>query len=427
MQRGVTAQATRFPTRGGARWWRIMPILFITFSFAYLDRVNFGFALAGGITRDLNISAGTSSLVGALFFLGYFTAQIPGAVYAESRSARKIVCLCLVVWGGLSALTGVVSNIPALMAVRFLLGVAEAGVFPALIVFINHWFTRDERSLANTFVILSSPITIIWMSVLSGYLVQSFGWRMMLVAEGLPSAAWGIVWWLSVRDYPAQASWLPAHERQALEAALAAEQRKIRPVRNYREAFLSPLVIRFSALYFFWGLGLYGFTLWLPSILREAGSDMVSTGWLSAGPYVFTAIVMLVISRASDRTGIRKPFVWPCLLTSAVAFILLFVLRPLPFGASYTLLTLAGIGVFAGMPTFFAILPEYLPRRVAGGAVALINSFGALGGFAGSYLVGLTTSLTGNSSASFLLMGTALLVSVTLLLSARENSPSPAA
>ena len=133
-----------------ARWWRITPVLFITYSFAYLDRVNYSFAAAGGIGRDLNISPSTASLIGALFFLGYFIGQIPGAIYAERQSAKRIVFWCLILWGGLSALTGVVSHIPALMLVRFLLGVVEAAVFPALVIFVSHWFTRSERSLANS-------------------------------------------------------------------------------------------------------------------------------------------------------------------------------------------------------------------------------------------------------------------------------------
>jgi sugar phosphate permease len=406
-------------TRSAGRWWRIMPILFVTYSFAYLDRVNYSFASAGGISRDLGVSASTASLIAALFFLGYFCAQIPGAMYAEKRSAKKLVFWCLVLWGILSSLTGVVSNVPSLMAVRFLLGVVEAAVFPALLVFINHWFLRSERSLANTFVVLSSPVTIIWMSIVSGYLVNSFGWRAMFVIEGIPATLWGFIWWIAVEDRPSQASWLSHDEREDLEARMAAEQRNIKPVRNYGEAFRSPLVIRFAVLYFFWGIGLFGFIFWLPSILRQAGSTMIQTGWLSGAPYVLTSVAMLCVSVASDRTGVRKPFVWPFLLMSGIAFVLLFAAGALPFWASYALMAAAGVGVFASMPTFWAILPEYLPKHVAGSAAALVNSFGALGGFAGSYLVGLA-SLSGKSATSFLLMGLSLLLSAILFVTSKE-------
>ena len=138
------------------RWWAIMPIVFITYSLAYLDRANYGFASAAGINRDLGISPGLSSLIGALFFLGYFFFQLPGAVYAERRSVRTLVFVSLVLWGGCAALTGVVTNIASLMAIRFVLGVVEAAVMPAMLIFISNWFTKSERSRANTF--LSSAI-----------------------------------------------------------------------------------------------------------------------------------------------------------------------------------------------------------------------------------------------------------------------------
>lgn len=403
------------------RWVRIMPILFITYSFAYLDRVNFAFASAGGISQDLGLTPNMASLMAALFFLGYFFAQIPGAMYAEHRSAKVVVFWCLVLWGILSAMTGLVSNIPSLLAVRFFLGVVEAAVFPALLIFINHWFMRKERSLANTFVILSSPVTIIWMSVVSGYLVHSFGWRTMFIVEGLPASLWAIVWWLAVQDRPSKARWLRGEVSAALEDKIAAEQRGLKPVRNYAEAFRAPVVVRFASLYFFWGLGLFGFNLWLPSILREAGSSMIQTGWLSGMPHVITSIAMVCVSTASDRSGLRKPFVWPFLTLSALAFMVLYAFYPLPFWISYALLTLAGVGLFAAMPTFFAILPEYLPKSVAGSASALVNSFGALGGFVGSYLVGLA-STTGNKSMSFLIMGVAMTISAVLLVTSKDST-----
>ena len=150
------------------RWWFIMPIVFITYSLAYLDRANFSFASAAGINDDLGITKGMSSLLGALFFLGYFFFQIPGALYAERRSVKKLIFWCLILWGGCASLTGVVSNIPMLAAIRFVLGVVEAAVMPAMLIYISNWFTKSERSRANTFLILGNPVTVLWMSVVSG-------------------------------------------------------------------------------------------------------------------------------------------------------------------------------------------------------------------------------------------------------------------
>ncbi len=297
-------QSSSNPTLAVRRWWAIMPIVFITYSLAYLDRANYGFAAAAGINQDLGISKGLSSLIGALFFLGYFFFQIPGAIYAERRSVKKLVFWSLVLWGGCATLTGMVSNIPSLMAIRFVLGVVEAAVMPAMLVFIANWFTKSERSRANTFLILGNPVTVLWMSVVSGYLVNSFGWRHMFIAEGLPAVVWAVIWWFIVKDKPAQVSWLTDQEKNDLDATLRAEQAAIKPVKNYREAFKSPAVIKLCAQYFCWSIGVYGFVLWLPSILKSGSTlGMVETGWLSAVPYLAATIAMLLASWASEASG----------------------------------------------------------------------------------------------------------------------------
>jgi sugar phosphate permease len=414
------------PVTSRARWWRITPVLFVTYSFAYLDRVNYSFAAAGGIATDLGISPATSSLIGALFFLGYFIGQVPGAIYAERHSAKRVVFHCVWMWGLLSAMTGVVSNIPALMAVRFLLGLVEAAVFPALVIFISRWFARSERSLANTFVTLSTPVTVLWMSIVSGYLVEAFGWRWMFIIEGLPACIWAFGWWALVQDRPAQARWLTPPEREAIEARIASEQGGIPPVRNYGDAFRSPVVLRMTVLYFFWGLSLFGFVLWLPTIIKQAASvNIVQTGWLSAGPYLLAAIAMPIVSAKSDRIRDRRYVVVPCLAVSAAAFLALYWTTG-HFWLSYALLCLAGIGPIVGLAPFFAIPADILPKNVAGGAVALINSLGALGGFMGSYLVGWFTGMTNDPSSSFLLMGVSLTIAAALLALPGTRRAAPA-
>ncbi|HHL4080013.1 MULTISPECIES: MFS transporter [unclassified Burkholderia] len=405
------------------RWWTIMPIVFITYSLAYLDRANYGFAAAAGINQDLGISKGLSSLIGALFFLGYFFFQIPGAIYAERRSVKKLVFASLVLWGGCAALTGVVSNIPSLMAIRFVLGIVEAAVMPAMLIYISNWFTKNERSRANTFLILGNPVTVLWMSIVSGYLVHEFGWRHMFIAEGVPAIIWAVCWWVLVQDKPADSPWLSAQEKRDLDAALAAEQAAIKPVRNYGEAFRSPAVIKLCAQYFCWSIGVYGFVLWLPSIVKN-GSDlgMVATGWLSALPYLAATIAMLAASWASDKVGSRRGFVWPFLLVGAAAFAASYALGSSHFWISYALLVVAGAAMYAPYGPFFAIVPELLPRNVAGGAMALINSMGALGSFVGSYFVGYLNGATGSPVASYAFMSAALVAAVILTLSVKPQA-----
>ncbi|AIO34258.1 MFS transporter [Burkholderia pseudomultivorans] len=405
------------------RWWTIMPIVFITYSLAYLDRANYGFASAAGINQDLGIGKGLSSLIGALFFLGYFFFQIPGAIYAERRSVKKLVFVSLVLWGGCAALTGIVSNIPSLMAIRFVLGVVEAAVMPAMLIYISNWFTKSERSRANTFLILGNPVTVLWMSVVSGYLVHEFGWREMFIAEGVPAVIWAVCWWFLVQDKPAQSPWLTAQEKRDLETTLAAEQAAIKPVRNYGEAFRSPAVIKLCAQYFCWSIGVYGFVLWLPSIVKN-GSElgMVATGWLSALPYLAATIAMVAASWASDKVGSRRGFVWPFLLIGAAAFAASFALGSSHFWISYALLVVAGAAMYAPYGPFFAIVPELLPKNVAGGAMALINSMGALGSFVGSYFVGYLNGATGSPVASYAFMSAALVVAVILTLSVKPQA-----
>ncbi|HEM8292243.1 MULTISPECIES: MFS transporter [Providencia] len=405
-----------------SRWWRIMPIVFITYSLAYLDRANYSFAAAAGINADLGITKGMSSLLGSLFFLGYFFFQIPGAIYAEKRSVRKLIFACIFLWGMFASLTGMVSNIPMLVIIRFSLGVVEAAVMPAMLIYISNWFTQSERSRANTFLILGNPVTVLWMSVLSGYLIQAFGWREMFIIEGVPAVLWAFFWWRTARDKPSQVNWLSQQEKDDLDKILSDEQKNIKPVRNYREAFKSRNVVLLCAQYFCWSIGVYGFVLWLPSIIRGASNlGMVETGWLSAVPYLAATLAMILVSWASDRMHNRKLFVWPMLLIGAVCFLGSYMLGNSNFWLSYTLLVIAGAAMYAPYGPFFAIIPEMLPKNVAGGAMALINSMGALGSFFGSWFVGYLNGATGSPSASYMFMGLALLASVFFTLIVKPN------
>ncbi|MDN3657190.1 MFS transporter [Ferruginibacter paludis] len=404
------------------RWIRLIPVAFITYSLAYLDRANFGFATAGGMGKDLHITAATSSLLGSLFFLGYFFFQIPGALYAANQSARKLIFWSLILWGGLATATGLISNVNALIVIRFMLGVVESAVMPAMLIFLSRWFTKTERSKANTFLILGNPVTILWMSVLSGYLIRSAGWRWMFILEGLPAIIWAFFWWRLVNDQPADAKWLTGGEKEALAGQLLLEQADIKPVKNYAAAFRSKTVILLCLQYACWSIGVYGFVMWLPSIINAApNSNIVHTGWLSAVPYLLAIISMLATSYFSDKTLRRKIFVWPFLLVGAIAFYGSYLVGPNHFWISFILLIIAGGAMYAPYGPFFAIITEILPGNVAGGAIALINSFGALGSFAGAYLVGYLNGKTGSFNASYIFMAGSLLLAAVLTLVAVRN------
>lgn len=393
------------------RWYRLIPIVFITYSLAYLDRANFSFGSASEMSQDLHMTPAISSLLGALFFLGYFFFQVPGAAYAEKKSAKKLVFWSLILWGILAAATGMLSNVYLLIAVRFLLGVVESAVMPAMLVFLSHWFTRKERSKANTFLILGNPVTVLWMSIVSGYLLAGVGWRGMFILEGIPPIIWAFIWWKLVNDRPKEAKWLNETEKANLEKALSEEQADIKPVNDYRTAFKNKKVILLSIQYFLWSLGVYGFLMWLPSILSSAPNmSIIQAGWLSAGPYLLAIIGMLIASYFSDKLLNRRDFVWPFLLIGAVAFYGSYLVGIDHFWTSYILLIIAGGMMYAPYGPFFAIIPEILPQNVAGGAMALVNSFGALGSFVGAYVVGLLNEVTGSFGASYILMSLSLLI-----------------
>lgn len=403
-----------------SRWIRLIPLIFITYSLAYLDRVNFGFGAAGGLEKTLGITASISSLLSATFFLGYFFFQIPGANYAEKRSAKHLVFWALIAWGILASLQGVITNIPLLVIDRFLLGMVEGVVLPGMLVFLTHWFTKRERSRANTFLILGNPVTVLWASILSGYLIQWLGWQNMFILEGIPSIIWAFIWLKVVNNRPTEAKWLSHPDAEAVERVLNQEQQGITKVKNYWNSFRMPRVMLLSAQYFFWSIGVYGFVLWLPSIIKVGSKQGLGiTGLLSAVPYLLAIILMLVASYYSDRTMERKLFVWPFLLAGAIAFYISYLIGPSNFWLSFLLLVIAGGCMYAPYGPFFAIPPEILPRNVSGEATALINSMGALGSFVGVYVVGYLNGATGGNGAGFIFMAASLVVAVICTLAVR--------
>ena len=405
------------------RWYRLIPVAFITYSLAYLDRANFGFAAAGGMAKDLNITAAMSSLLGSLFFLGYFFFQIPGALYASKKSAKKLIFWSLILWGALAMATGMTGNVNGLIVIRFLLGVVESAVMPSMLVFLSMWFTKSERSRANTFLILGNPVTILWMSVLSGYLVDSVGWRWMFILEGLPAIVWAFLWWRLVVDRPGDARWLTHDEKKDLQEQLDKEQQDIKPVKNYSVALRSRVVILLCIQYALWCIGVYGFVMWLPSIINAApDSDIVKTGWLASVPYLLAIIGMLTSSYFSDKTLKRKSFIWPFLLIGSLAFYGSYLLGTSHFWLSYLLLVIAGGAMYAPYGPFFAVITEVLPRNVSAGAIAMINSLGALGSFVGAYIVGYLNGTTGGFGASYIFMAGSLFISAILTIVAIKSS-----
>lgn len=407
--------------RWGRRRWLLLAV-FITYSLAYLDRANYGFGAAAGMAKTLGITGARNSLLSALFFLGYFFFQVPGIVLARRYSCTRLITVALVMWGTLAALTGVLRVFWMLAVDRFVLGIAESIIFPALLLVLTRWFTRAERSRTNVLLMLGNPVTVLWMSAITGFLIERVGWQHAFIFEGLPSVIWAVLWILFVRDHPKEAHWIPADEADKIAARLDVEQRELplaahATTQTLRAALLRNDVIVLAIQYFCWSFGIYGFILWLPTIVRAGASlNMARTGLMSAVPYLVAIIFEIVNAHLSDRAQRRERYVWPPLLLSGIALMGSFLLQPHGFLWAYLCLLVACGGMYAPYGPFFAIMPERIPQNRVGEVMALVNSLGALGSFVGTLSIGLLRSATGSDRPGYLLMSLFLVISALLII-----------
>jgi sugar phosphate permease len=413
------------------RWIYLMPVVFITYSLAYLGRSNFGFGAAAGLAKSLNITESRAAFLSSAFFLGYFLFQIPAAAYAVRKGATRLIFAALICWGILSALTGVIHNFWLLVADRLALGVAESLIFPSMLILLTNWFTRAERSRANAVLILGNPVTVTWMAAVTGYLIHAVGWQMTFILEGIPSVVWAFVWIVVARDKPVQASWLSPESSAELTRVLAHEQTALPQYDNWSATLRVPGVVLLCFQFFFWSFGVYGLVLWIPAMIHSGLSRGIeAVGVLSAAPFLLGVILMLLVAYFSDRILKRKAFVWPFLMIAGVALFCSYATAGHNFWVAYAALIVAGGAMYAPYGPFFAIVPEMLPSTVTGEVFALINTCGALGGFAGTWLVGWLQALTGNSRAGFLSMSIALLTAGVITLCLRtpvhQQQPRPA-
>ncbi len=409
------------------RWVYLMPVVFFTYSLAYLGRSNFGFGAAAGLARSLNITESRAAFLGSVFFVGYFIFQVPAATYARRKSAMRMVFFALLSWGILSGLTGIIRDYWLLVVDRMLLGVAESLIFPSMLILLTRWFTSQERSRANAILILGNPVTVMWMAAITGYLIKAVGWQMTFILEGIPSVAWAFVWILMARDRPREVKWLSEESSLQLEAALEAEQTGLPQYGSFAAALRVPVVVMLCVQYFFWSFGVYGLALWIPEMIRSGSMRGIETvGLLSAPPFLLAVILMILVGYFSDRMLNRKLFVWPFLCVSGAAMFISYAAAGQNFWIAYIALVIAGGTMYAPYGPFFSIVPEMLPNNVAGEVFALINSFGALGGFAGTWLVGVLQAITGDARAGYFVMAASLMISGVIILSLKMKRSASA-
>ncbi|MCE0810979.1 MFS transporter [Buttiauxella sp. A2-C1_F] len=406
----------------GTRWWRVVAPILIACIISFMDRVNISFALPGGMEADLGITSQMAGLTSGIFFIGYLFLQIPGGRAAVNGSGKRFIAWSLVAWAIVSVATGFVTNHYQVLVLRFVLGVAEGGMLPVVLTMISNWFPDREIGRANAFVMMFAPIGGMVTAPISGAIIQSLDWRWLFIIEGLLSIVVLAVWWWLISDRPQEARWLPAAEREYLLAEFERDRqaRSLKqPVSNapLRDVFRNSSLMKLVALNFFYQTGDYGYTLWLPTILKNlTGANMAGVGLLAIVPFVATIIGIYVISMLSDKTGKRRLWVMISLLCFAAALLASVVLRH-NIIAAYIALVVCGFFLKAATSPFWSIPGRIASPEVAGGARGVINGLGNLGGFCGPWLVGMMIYLYGQNMAVCALAGSlviAALITLTL-------------
>lgn len=402
------------------RWLRIIPPILITCIISYMDRVNIAFAMPGGMDSDLGITATMAGLAGGIFFIGYLFLQVPGGKIAVHGSGKKFIGWSLVAWVIISILTGLVTNHYQLLALRFALGVAEGGMLPVVLTMISNWFPDAERGRANAIVIMFVPLAGIITAPLSGWIISAMDWRWLFIIEGLLSAVVLVLWMLTVCDRPQEARWIDQREKKWILDSLQAEQKRLagHTVKNasLRTVLADRTMWQLIALNFFYQTGIYGYTLWLPTILKElTHSTMGQVGMLAILPYVGAMGGMFLFSSLSDRTGKRKLFVALPLMGFALCMFMSVVLKE-HIWLSYAALVGCGVFLQSAAGVFWTIPARLFSAEMAGGARGVINALGNLGGFCGPYAVGLLITYYSKDAGVYCLATSLAIASLLALL-----------
>ena len=393
------------------RWLRIIPVAFIMYTIAFVDRTNISLALPD-IARDLHMNPTQEGNAFGVFFVGYMVLQIPGGYLAERWSAKRFVSTLLVVWGFCAILCGLVQTDVEFWVARFLLGVAEGGVWPATLVLLAHWFPRPERARANAYWMLCLPAAVVISSPISGWILGRWGWRAMIISEGALPFLWLIIWTYYIADHPREARWISPEERGYLEDTLQRESAQLdtQPQETILRTFLRPEVLFLVLIYFLMNCGNYGYQAWLPSAIEKSARGLSSfeVGVLYAIPYGVTMVGMVLNSQHSDRRHERRGHLAFALAWGGVFLIAGVLASHVSAALSFLLIALVGAGSYGGHGPFWAIPTETLPRKVAGSAMGLINAVGNLGGYFGPLAVGFLNKETGRFDYGFGLLGIGL-------------------
>jgi MFS transporter, ACS family, tartrate transporter len=386
---------------------RLLPFLFILYITNYLDRTSLAYA-AIGMSRDLGFSDRVLGLGSGIFFISYLALQIPGALLVERWSARRMISATMIAWGSLTALTALVHTPGQLYIARFVLGAAEAGFFPGVIVYLSHWFIQEDRAKATSNFMAAIPLSFVIGSPVAGWILGHRwfaveGWRWLFVLEGMPAIVLGAVAFFVLTDWPREAGWLAPEQRQWLTQKLEEEKPSVRQAARVGQILRSRAVLLLAATAFFDYFAAYVMIFWLPTILKRlSGFSDMRVGLLGAIPYIVAFIAMLINGWHSDRSGERR---WHSAVPVFIAALALLGLVRLSGSTSFTLFLLTvACGISAFLPAFWAIPTEILSESGAAAAVGTINAVGSAAGFAGPYAFGYLHTRTGSFSYGFALI-----------------------
>jgi MFS family permease len=413
---------------GRARWVRLIPIAIVVYIISFMDRTNIGFAL-DGLQHDLGINEGQQGLAAGIFFIGYLSLQIPGGHLAEHWSAKKFVGIMILVWGVLAILSGFVNSLWSLIVVRFLLGVAEAGIWPAILVLISHWFPAAERARAYGFWIMNIAIASIVTAPLSGWILTFADWRWLFVIEGaFPFLIAAPLWWGMVADHPSEAKWCSAEEAAYIENALAAD-RAAEPEQHMglKEVVTNSVVLRLTLVYFLIQIGFYGLNIWLPHVVGNiTGGSIAEVGLVTAIPYVVAMFGLWYNGKAADRSGRYSRHVFGAMVIAAVTLVVSTAVGTSIPVLAVGLISIAMGGALAYDGPFWATASRAVPVVIAGSAMGFINALGNLGGFVGPYVGGWLQDISNDSfMTTSIFLGAALLAAGLVMLTLRRSGDRP--
>ena len=401
--------------------WRLLPFLCLCYMVNFLDRVNVGFA-ALAMNADLSFSPSVFGIGAGIFFVGYILFEVPSNLALQRFGARIWIARIMISWGVIAMAMALVHNETSFYALRLLLGIAEAGFFPGIILYLTYWFPARELARIVSLFMAAVPLATVIGGPVSGALLEMHGlfglagWHWLFIIEGLPAVILGVVVLFFLDDRPEEARWLSPAERKALSATLAAEAKTTRKVgyAQLGQALTRPRVLVLGLIYFCVVTGLYGVGFWMPQVIQTFGLEPLAIGFLTAIPYLIAAIFMVLWGARSDRTGERIWHIALPLMLGGAAFAWSSASGPLPI--TMLALTLATLGIYAAVGTFWSLPTAILTGTGAAAGLALVNSMGNLAGLVSPTVIGLIKQATGSFTVALLFLAGALLLGALITL-----------